>query len=53
MHCFSVKPVETSYPIYGKISRRLEHLTKLKTNLSKYESENIVVRSVMIYGPMY
>ena len=46
MHCSSVKPVETRYAIYGKVSRRLESLTKLKTNISKYESENIVVRSV-------
>ena len=40
---FSVKPVETRYDIYGKVNRRLEHLLKLKTNTSKYESENIVV----------
>ena len=52
MPCFSVKPKETTYAIYGKVSRRLEHLTKLKTNISKYESENIVVRSIRIYGPI-
>ena len=40
---FSVKPVETRYDVYGKVNRRLEHLLKLKTNTSKYESENIVV----------
>ena len=40
---FSAQPLETSCAVYGKINRRIEHLSKLKTNTSKNESENIVV----------
>ena len=43
IHRFSVIPDETRYAIFGKVNRRLEHLSKLKTNTSKHESENIVV----------
>ena len=40
---FSVVPVEAKHTVYGKLNRRLEHISRLKTNTSKYESESIVV----------
>ena len=47
---FSVKPLETTDAIYGKVNRRIEHLSKLKTNTSNYESEGIVVSAYTIYS---
>ena len=40
---FSVVPNEARDTVYGKLNRRLEHISRLKTNTSKYESESIVV----------
>ena len=50
---FSVKPVESKYAIYGKVNLRLKHLTKLKTNTTKYESENILVSKSWISCLIY
>ena len=46
---FSATPLEASHPVYDKVNRRLEHLSKLKTNTSKYESESIMVSAHPFY----
>ena len=46
---FSVRVDEDSDLVYDKINRRLEHLTSLKTNSRKRESEDMLV--ISIYSP--
>ena len=46
---FSVRVDEDSDMVYDKINRRLAHLTSLKTNSRKRESEDMLVTS--IYSP--
>ena len=50
---FSAKPLETSNPVYDKVNRRLEHLSKLKTNTSKYESESMAVSANYVNGRLW
>ena len=47
---FSVRVDEDSDLVYDKINRRLEHLTSLKTNSRKKESEDMLV--ISIYSPL-
>ena len=47
---FSVRVDEDSDLVYDKINRRLEHLTSLKTNSRKRESEDMLV--IGIYSPL-
>ena len=47
---FSVRVDEDSDLAYDKINRRLEHLTSLKTNSRKRESEDMLV--IGIYSPL-
>lgn len=47
---FSVRVDEDSDLVYDKINRRLEHLTSLKTNSRKRESEDMLV--ISIYSPL-
>ena len=47
---FSVRVDEDSDLVYDKINRRLGHLTSLKTNSRKRESEDMLV--ISIYSPL-
>ena len=47
---FSVRVDEDSDMVYDKINRRLAHLTSLKTNSRKRESEDMLV--ISIYSPL-
>ena len=46
----SVRVDEESDLVYDKINRRLQHLTSLKTNSRKKESEDMMV--IQIYWPI-
>ena len=46
----SVRVDEESDLVYEKINRRLQHLTSLKTNSSKKESEDMIV--IQIHWPI-